>query len=152
MVNKSTSDSIEEYIKKILTQTGFVEIRRSSLADEFQVVPSQINYVIKTRFTENRGYVVESKRGGGGYIRIAKVSFSDNHHLLRSLTDSIGVTVGQQVFADMIQFLFDEKIISKREGEMILAASCDEVLGQEAPAIRARMLRKLLQRLDRKGH
>ena len=75
MTSKNTSDSIEEYIKKILAQSGFAEIKRSVLADNFSVVPSQINYVIKTRFTESRGYAVESKRGGGGYIRIAKIRF-----------------------------------------------------------------------------
>ena len=65
---RNTSDSIEEYIKELLGQSGIAEIQRSNLADTFQVVPSQINYVIKTRFTESRGYIVESKRGGGGYI------------------------------------------------------------------------------------
>ena len=69
---RNTSDSIEEYIKELLGQSGTAEIQRSNLADAFQVVPSQINYVIKTRFTESRGYIVESKRGGGGYIRIVK--------------------------------------------------------------------------------
>ncbi|MCW1057115.1 CtsR family transcriptional regulator, partial [Streptococcus anginosus] len=66
MAIKNTSDNIEEYIKSLLEQSGIAEIKRSNLADTFQVVPSQINYVIKTRFTESRGYVVESKRGGGG--------------------------------------------------------------------------------------
>ena len=79
MSAKNTSDSIEEYIKSILAQAGIVELKRSELADVFQVVPSQINYVIKTRFTESRGYIVESKRGGGGYIRIGKIEFSDRH-------------------------------------------------------------------------
>ena len=79
---KNTSDSIEEYIKQLLAQSGIAEIKRSNLADAFQVVPSQINYVIKTRFTESRGYTVESKRGGGGYIRIARVRFSDQHQCL----------------------------------------------------------------------
>ena len=52
----------------------------------FQVVPSQINYVIKTRFTESRGYLVESKRGGGGYIRIGRIEFSSHHEMLRGAT------------------------------------------------------------------
>ena len=85
MANKNTSDSIEAYIKAILAQAGMAELKRSELADVFQVVPSQINYVIKTRFTESRGYVVESKRGGGGYIRIGKVQFSDHHQMLQDL-------------------------------------------------------------------
>ncbi|EHJ51680.1 CtsR family transcriptional regulator [Streptococcus macacae] len=151
MTSKNTSDSIEAYIKQILAQSGFAEIKRSVLADNFSVVPSQINYVIKTRFTESRGYAVESKRGGGGYIRIAKIRFSDQHQMLNNLEMTIGEQISDQVFTDIIQLLFDEKIISEQEGNLILAASCDEVLGDDGPKIRARMLRRILQRLDRKG-
>ncbi|MGT2884579.1 CtsR family transcriptional regulator [Streptococcus ferus] len=148
---KNTSDSIEEYIKQILAESGFAEIKRSVLADSFSVVPSQINYVIKTRFTPSRGYEVESKRGGGGYIRIAKVRFSDKHQMLNNLEASIGSRISEQFFGDIIQNLFDEGVLTQREGNIILVASSDQVLGLEAPQIRARMLRKLLQRLDRKG-
>ena len=149
---KNTSDNIEEYIKNILAQSGIVELKRSHLADSFDVVPSQINYVIKTRFTESRGYVVESKRGGGGYIRIAKFAFSDKHHLLNALANSVGEAISSQVFDDLIQQLYDQDSISEREGNIILASSSDEVLGEDAPQIRARMLKKIIQRLDRKGN
>ncbi|MFS1664617.1 CtsR family transcriptional regulator [Streptococcus sp. zg-JUN1979] len=151
MVTKNTSDNIEDYIKSLLAQSGIVEIKRSLLADTFQVVPSQINYVIKTRFTESRGYIVESKRGGGGYIRIAKVHFSDKHQLLGNLQASIGEQVSHQVYADVIELLFEDDVISEREAHLLLVSACDDVLGDDAAKIRARMLRKLLQRLDRKG-
>lgn len=149
---KNTSDSIEAYIKSLLVPSGFAEIQRSSLADTFQVVPSQINYVIKTRFTESRGYLVESKRGGGGYIRIAKIAFSDKHQMLKQLSASIGSQVSFQVFTDIMQLLFDQGIISDREGNLVLTVACDAALGHQADGIRARMLIKLLQRLDRKGY
>ncbi|MFC3932836.1 CtsR family transcriptional regulator [Streptococcus dentapri] len=149
---KNTSDSIEEYIKNILAQSGIVELKRSHLAHSFDVVPSQINYVIKTRFTESRGYVVESKRGGGGYIRIAKVAFSDKHHLLGALANSIEENISEQVFDDLIQQLYEQEIISEREGNIILASASDDVLGEDATRTRARMLRKIIQRLDRKGN
>ncbi|AUC25756.1 CtsR family transcriptional regulator [Streptococcus uberis] len=151
MPTKNTSDSIEEYIKELLAQSGIAEIKRSLLADSFQVVPSQINYVIKTRFTESRGYEVESKRGGGGYIRIAKVRFSDKHHLIGNLMANIGSQVSEVVFTDSIQLLFDEHLITEREGNVILAMASDDVLGKDASVIRARMLYRLLQRIDRKG-
>ncbi len=151
MPAKNTSDNIEEYIKELLEQSGIAEIKRSLLADSFQVVPSQINYVIKTRFTESRGYEVESKRGGGGYIRIAKVRFSDKHHFIRSLKASIGDKVSEVVFNDSIQLLFDEQLITEREGNLMLSMASDEVLGTEGSEIRARMLYKLLNRIDRKG-
>lgn len=151
MASKNTSDNIEEYIKELLLQSGIAEIQRSNLAETFQVVPSQINYVLKTRFTESRGYVVESKRGGGGYIRIVKVRFSDQHHFLRNISDNLGESVSEQIFTDAIQLLFDEKIISEREGNIILASVSDDILGDNASEIRARMLKRILQRLDRKG-
>lgn len=151
MPSKNTSDSIEEYIKELLEQSGIAEIKRSLLADSFQVVPSQINYVIKTRFTESRGYEVESKRGGGGYIRIAKVHFSDKHQLIGSMNAMLGERVSQQVFTDSIQMLFDENLITEREGNIVLAMATDDVLGEDAPSIRAKMLYRLLHRIDRKG-
>ncbi|CCG26151.1 CtsR family transcriptional regulator [Streptococcus pyogenes] len=151
MPTKNTSDSIEEYIKELLAKSGIAEIKRSMLADSFQVVPSQINYVIKTRFTESRGYEVESKRGGGGYIRIAQVHFSDKHHLIGNLMATIEDCISEQVFTDSIQLLFDEHLLTEREGNIILAVASDDVLGTDGSTIRARMLYRLLQRIDRKG-
>lgn len=151
MASKNTSDIIEAYIKQLLEQSGIVELKRSHIADAFQVVPSQINYVLKTRFTESRGYTVESKRGGGGYIRIVRLRYSDQHQMLGDLMASIGEQISEQVFVDIIDYLFEENIISEREGHLILCLSADDTLGDEAPKIRARMLRQILQRLDRKG-
>lgn len=85
MQGQNISDIIERYLKEILADSEEVEIRRSEIADQFDVVPSQINYVIKTRFTIQNGYLVESKRGGGGYIRIEKVKLLDDIDVLDSL-------------------------------------------------------------------
>ncbi|MGT2784683.1 CtsR family transcriptional regulator [Streptococcus merionis] len=150
MEPKNTSDSIEAYIKKMLAQAGYVELKRSEVAASFQVVPSQINYVIKTRFTESKGYVVESKRGGGGYIRIDRIDFSDQHHRLEGLRLSLGNQISQAVFNDIIQMLFEQNLMTEREGNVILAMSTDEVLGEHASTIRARSLRRIIQQLDRK--
>ena len=128
------------------------ELKRSELADVFQVVPSQINYVIKTRFTESRGYIVESKRGGGGYIRIGKVQFSDHHQMLQDLAANIGETISQQVFHDILQMLHEEKLLTKRETQLFFATTSDEVLGRDALIIRANMLKKIIQQVDRKGN
>ena len=152
MGSKNTSDNIEAYIKEILAQAGIVELKRSELADVFQVVPSQINYVIKTRFTESRGYIVESKRGGGGYIRIGKVQFSDHHQMLQDLAANIGATISQQVFNDILQMLYEEKLLTKREAQLLLATTSDEVLGRDALILRATMLKKIIQQVDRKGN
>ena len=88
---RNISDIIENYLKQVLemSEKDVVEIKRSEIADKFQCVPSQINYVINTRFTIERGYVVESKRGGGGYIRIMKVQSYDHAHLIDQLLSLI---------------------------------------------------------------
>lgn len=148
---KNTSDSIEAYIKSILAQAGMVELKRSELADVFQVVPSQINYVIKTRFTESRGYLVESKRGGGGYIRIGRIEFSNHHEMLRDLLYSVGEEVSLAIFEDVLRLLFEQDLVTRQEMNLLLAMATDRVLGEDANLIRANMLRQLLQEVDRKG-
>ena len=148
---KNTSDHIEAYIKAILEQSGMVELQRSQLADTFQVVPSQINYVIKTRFTESRGYLVESKRGGGGYIRIGRIEFSNHHEMLRDLLYSVGEEVSQIVFEDILRLLFEQDLLTSQEMNLLVAMVPDRILGEEANLIRANMLKQLLQEVDRKG-
>ena len=148
---KNTSDHIEAYIKAILEQSGMVELQRSQLADTFQVVPSQINYVIKTRFTESRGYLVESKRGGGGYIRIGRIEFSNHHEMIRDLLYSVGEEVSLAIFEDVLRLLFEQDLVTRQEMNLLLAMATDRVLGDDANLIRANMLRQLLQEVDRKG-
>ena len=132
MANKNTSDSIEAYIKALLAQAGMAELKRSELADVFQVV--------------------QSKRGGGGYIRIGKVQFSDHHQMLQDLAANIGETISQQVFNDILQMLYEEKLLTKRETQLLLATTSDEVLGRDALILRATMLKKIIQQVDRKGN
>ena len=148
---KNTSDHIEAYIKAILEQSGMVELQRSQLADTFQVVPSQINYVIKTRFTESRGYLVASKRGGGGYIRIGRIEFSNHHEMLRDLLYSVGEEVSQVVFEDVLRLLFEQDLLTSQEMNLLVAMAPDRILGEEANLIRANMLKQLLQEVDRQG-
>ena len=148
---KNTSDHIEAYINAILEQSGMVELQRSQLADTFQVVPSQINYVIKTRFTESRGYLVESKRGGGGYIRIGRIEFSNHHEMLRDLLYSVGEEVSQVVFEDVLRLLFEQDLLTSQEMNLLVAMAPGRILGEEANLIRANMLKQLLQEVDRKG-
>ena len=147
---KNTSDHIEAYIKAILDQAGIVELQRRQLADTFQVVPSQINYVIKTRFTESRGYLVESKRGGGGYIRIGRIEFSNHHEMLRDLLYSIGERVSQEIYEDILQLLVEQDLMTKQEMTLLTSVATDRVLGEESSVVRANMLRQLLQEVDRK--
>ncbi|WP_283587231.1 CtsR family transcriptional regulator [Limosilactobacillus viscerum] len=151
MENKSISDIIEAYLKEILGDSAQVEIRRSEIANHFDVVPSQINYVIKTRFTIQNGYLVKSKRGGGGYIRIERVNLLDNVDVLNSLIQTIGDSIRERDAFAIVQTLYDEKVITQREGDLMLVALSKQTLdvgNKDVEArLRARVLISLLNRL-----
>lgn len=151
MQSQNISDIIEAYLKKILADNEQIEIRRSEIAKLFNCVPSQINYVINTRFTEQRGYVVNSKRGGGGYIRIVKVQFLDDRDFLEALINNIDSRISQNDTLAIIQKLYDEDILSQKEGNLILAAMSPQTLAlndkQLEEQLRAQILVAVLERL-----
>lgn len=119
MQGQNISDIIERYLKEILANSEEIEIRRSEIADQFDVVPSQINYVIKTRFTIQNGYVVESKRGGGGYIRIEKVKLLDDIDVLDSLIRVIGDSLNERDAISILGSLYEDSVLSKREANLL---------------------------------
>jgi transcriptional regulator CtsR len=152
---RNISDIIEQYLKKVLDGSGkeIVEIKRSEIADKFQCVPSQINYVINTRFTIERGYVVESKRGGGGYIRIIKVRANNQAHLLDQILHLIHHRLSQAAAEDIIGRLVNEEVISSREAKLMLSVIDRSVLYIELPhrdELRARMFKAMLTSLKYK--
>ncbi|BCB01956.1 CtsR family transcriptional regulator [Bacillus sp. KH172YL63] len=149
---RNISDIIENYLKNVLevSEREIVEIKRSEIADKFQCVPSQINYVINTRFTIERGYVVESKRGGGGYIRIMKVKAHDQVHLIDQLVSLITQMISQNTAADIVFRLVEEEIISEREAKIMLSVMDRSVIMVDLPerdVLRGRMLRAMLDTL-----
>ncbi|MFS0784176.1 CtsR family transcriptional regulator [Bacillus sp. 1P06AnD] len=149
---KNISDIIENYLKSVLNQSekDIVMIKRSEIADKFQCVPSQINYVINTRFTTEKGYVVESKRGGGGYIRITKVHLYDHAHVIDQLLDLIDQKLPQQIAENMIYRLVEEEIISRREAKIMLSVIDRSVIMIELPhrdELRARVMKAMLTSL-----
>jgi transcriptional regulator of stress and heat shock response len=146
------SDIIERYLKKVLSEseTGVIEIKRSELADLFQCVPSQINYVISTRFTIEKGYIVESKRGGGGYIRIQKVRLSSRREAFEEMLEQIGDAVSQVAAEHVIARLLDEKLMTAREAALMRRLISRETLQLPIPlrdAMRARIMRVLITTL-----
>ena len=151
MENKSISDIIEAYLKEILGDSAQIEIRRSEIANHVDVVPSQINSVIKTRFTIQNGYLVKSKRGGGGYIRIERVNLLDNIDVLNSLIQTIGDSIRERDAFAIVQTLYDEKVITQREGDLMLVALAKQTLDvgdtDIEARLRARVLISLLNRL-----
>ena len=121
------SDVIENFIKDMLSDDNSAVIQRNDLAEHFNCVPSQINYVISTRFTPLQGYYVESQRGGGGYIKIQKVNITHSDYLMHIIT-SIGNTLTSKE-ADVFINNFEEYgIIDKKTAKLLKAATNDKVL------------------------
>lgn len=146
------SDIIEAFLKQMIIDTdGSIEIQRNELANHFNCVPSQINYVIDTRFTTERGYYVESRRGGGGHIRIKRVNISRPGNYLMHIVSSMGESISQQSVEVFITNFVDYEVISAREGLILKAATSDKVLGgiqmPERDILRAVMLKNMLTSL-----
>ena len=122
------SDIIEEFIKNLLNETdGVIEIRRNELADYFNCVPSQINYVISTRFGPDQGYYVESKRGGGGCIKIRKINITKSNYLMHIITN-IGDKISSNEVDIFVNNFLNYKIISEKDARLLKAATSDNVL------------------------
>lgn len=148
----SLSGEIERYLKQLIAEqdAGMLEIQRSVLSEHFSCVPSQINYVLSTRFTLSHGYMVETKRGGGGYVRIISVPLEDSADLskiLESLTGSVSESQGR----GLLDYLTDEGYLSE-ESQRVLR----HLLGNKAlkfpehasvGQIRAQLLRQILASL-----
>ena len=121
------SDIIEEFIKELLKDDDELEIQRNELAEQFNCVPSQINYVIATRFKPSQGYYVESRRGGGGHIKIKKINATKSNlimHTINSMGDSI---TGNEVDIFISNFL-SYGLISEIEAKLLKVATSDNVL------------------------
>ncbi|AZJ18322.1 CtsR family transcriptional regulator [Bacillus wiedmannii] len=152
---RNISDIIEQYLKQVidLSNNNVIEIKRNEIADRFECVPSQINYVINTRFTIERGFVVESKRGGGGYIRIIKVKLHDDIDMIDQMLHMIDHSVAQGNAESMIIRLIEEGIITNREAKLMLSVLDRSVLSMDVPSrdeLRARILCAMLRTLKYK--
>ncbi len=144
------SDVIEEFIKELLDETGEseLEIGRNELANHFSCAPSQINYVLTTRFSTESGYYVESRRGGGGYIKIRKIQYKNNEPLRRIINEKIGDSITYNTSKIIIQGLVDRKIITPKEANIMRAAINDRSLPvspQNKNNVRAEILKAMLR-------
>jgi len=146
------SDIIEAFLKQLIKDThGSIEIQRNELATHFKCVPSQINYVIDTRFTTERGYYVESRRGGGGHISIRRVNIDSPGNYLMHIVASMGNSISQQSAEIFINNFKDYDVISVREGLILKAATSDKVIGcvpmPDRDTLRADILKNILTSL-----
>lgn len=142
------SNSIEEFLIELIEEeNGMLEIQRSLIAEKFNCAPSQINYVLTTRFTPYKGYYVESRRGGGGYIRIIRVEFKNDNSVNRLFNDEIGDSITKDKADQLLNELLKHEYINKREFEIIKVAISDRALSlscENKNEIRANILKNIL--------
>ncbi len=143
------SNLIERFIKEMLEETedGMIEIGRNELAEQFGCAPSQINYVLTTRFTPYKGYYIESRRGGGGYIKIIKVGIEEDENMEELIVNTIGSSITKNKAYHIIEGLIEEKIITSREGDVMKASIEDVALARVTSGrnyLRADILKNML--------
>ena len=146
------SDIIETFLKEMLNDMhGSVEIQRNELANRFNCVPSQINYVISTRFTNDKGYYVESRRGGGGSISIRRFNIDCAGDYLMHIISAIGDSLSQHTCEVFINNFFDYEMIDVREASLMRAALSDKSLVdvpmEKRDNVRACMMKNMLMSL-----
>lgn len=142
------SDQIAKRILELLESSneGTAEIRRNTLAEAIGCVPSQINYVIASRFTPERGYIVESKRGGGGYIRITEIRTGSSNALMH-IVNSVGPTLEAQSAKIIVENLVYREYLDPRAAKLMLAALSDSALRAVAPEDRDRLRASLFKHM-----
>lgn len=143
------SDIIEEFLKEMIAENSEneLEIQRNELANHFSCAPSQINYVLTTRFTTDKGYYIESRRGGGGCIKIRKVQYDEKKPLVSSIVDRIGNNITYDSGCKIVDGLFDMDVLTDREVNIIKACINDRTLlntGDKRNEVRAEILKSAL--------
>lgn len=144
----ATSDLIAEFIIKALEQeNGIAELRRSTLAEQFSCVPSQINYVISTRFSPEHGYIVESRRGGGGYIRITRVRATGEQIIMHTV-NAVGSELDLGTARAFLSNALNAGALSPASARLILSAIGDNALRPVDPdkrdELRASIFKQML--------
>lgn len=143
------SDIIEEFIKELFDETEEIEIQRNDLAQKFNCVPSQINYVISTRFKPSQGYYVESRRGGGGHITIRKVNNTKSDyllHIINNIGNELSGTDAEILVSDFLTY----DLIDIQIAKLLRVATSDNVLNlpkEYRDLVRARILKNMLLNL-----
>ena len=144
------SDIIEEFIKELFNNEEEIEIQRNDLAQKFNCVPSQINYVIATRFKPSQGYYVESRRGGGGHITIKKVSNTKSDYIMH-IIENIGEALQNSEAEILISDFLTYGLVNEKEAKLLRVATCDNVLDipkEYKDKLRASIFKNMLLNID----
>lgn len=147
----SISDIIEKFIKELMEDSDTVQIQRNELANLFDCAPSQINYVLTTRFSREKGYEVKSKKGGGGYVKIDKVTKLNKKEVLNILNKKIDKEITYIQGKMIIKWLLDINLINNREYRIILCAIDDKSLNTPIHGLndilRSKILKNMIEEL-----
>ncbi len=146
------ADRIERYLKDLIAESdeGCLELKRNELAQAFTCVPSQINYVLETRFTNERGYHVVSRRGAGGYFKIIRLEVTDDGEMLELIRRTSQNGMSQQRAEALLSRLLAEDFITKREHMLLHTLVNKDALSDAGPdLLRAHMMRNILVTLLR---
>lgn len=150
---KNISDIIEQFILEQLLEESEISLSRNELAAFFNCAPSQINYVLSTRFTPTRGFDIESKRGGGGFIKLYKISYEDEQSYFNNLiTEVIGDEIDYNLSLQLLDNLKSRKIIEDNEYNIIKSAVAPKSLVNPIKIenkLRAKILKNILIHLLR---
>lgn len=152
---RNLAELIEQYLRNILLQNQMVELQRRELAKIFRCAPSQINYVLETRFTLDRGFIVESKRGGGGYIRITQVKWQSADNLPQLIEQLIPKTICENDAEELLFNLVNKELINTEAAQMAFQMMTKEFADlptQYADCLRAKFLKALLLVLGSQEH
>lgn len=141
------SDSIEHFIKELMTEDAHVELRRNELAQHFGCAPSQINYVLATRFSVDHGYIIESRRGGGGYVRIVRMQTRGENNFLETLLNRVGNSLDEETANAIISNLQERSMVTGKEAALMRSAVSRNALALPISAkdvLRAAVFRNML--------
>lgn len=141
------SDNIEQFIKELMREDAHIELRRNELAQHFGCAPSQINYVLATRFSLDHGYIIESRRGGGGYVRIVRMQSRSEPDFLEMLLNRVGNSVDEDTANAIISNLFERKMVTENEAALMRSAVSRNALALPISAkdvLRAAVFRNML--------
>lgn len=124
------SDSIEQFIKSLMDDYDeMIEIQRNELADYFSCAPSQINYVLATRFSPEKGYLIESRRGGGGCIKLVRINPKKHEHILSLISDKLKKgSISLKEAKELISGLKEMGLIEKKQEKLMMAAISDKAI------------------------
>ena len=142
------SDIIAQFINDMIEDKKDKEviIQRNELADKFNCAPSQINYVLTTRFTSEKGYMIESRRGGGGYIIIKRIEYNNKEKQVEAINKAIGESLTYSAALLLLEHLYETNLITKRELEIVKISINDRTLSnaEDKNKLRAEILKGII--------